>query len=387
MLVTPQRPSTSVVGQQWLANFPDTDRPLAAQLLDSLTLVSEATFLTRLKALLRSAVKCVAPSPVALIPIGRPLVEPLLRAYRDVGSEDIILTACRDVWNVYPDQVAPGWTLDHLRESRVRTIVFVTDLIGSGTEALSFIQKWRASPTIKSWESRHYLRYEIVTYGLTSLGESRFPSSRHSISAYDRSCDLSAAELRTDNGGAFRNLCQAYAKGLARPLGYEGAGALLILQHTTPNTLPRVFLRRTKSWFPLVDRLTSPDQQPISVCMGWEPGSRLIDAALNLSAGRLSPGWLTTVPARRLGLLCYLLACDKGLREVRDIAQLLLLPEPTVIRLEAEAVALELMNSDRTPTKKFRRELRSAFDEQRPIDRNLQSPTEPYFPRFTRTFG
>ncbi len=70
-------------------------------------------------------------------------------------------------------------SLDLMKVTRSRTLICVTDYIGSGRQALRYIDAWHRHPTIRSWRSYGYLKIAIFAFAATTAGLRAVRASPH----------------------------------------------------------------------------------------------------------------------------------------------------------------------------------------------------------------
>jgi len=181
------RPSETQPGQAWLSNFVGPDIPTATVLLDSLRFVS----LTQLRDGLASRLKDLIerrqlPAPAVVLPERGMKDFKLDRehqkapvAYCDFhpgepisatpGSEAFVGMVLRDLPGIRrleadPDWIPPNKSLDELRDLRCRSIVLVTDYIGTGNRVLTLAAALLRNRRIRSWRSFHWVDVYVVAF-------------------------------------------------------------------------------------------------------------------------------------------------------------------------------------------------------------------------------
>ncbi|MFJ2517529.1 hypothetical protein ACIOWF_01055 [Cellulosimicrobium cellulans] len=315
-------PSQTERGATWLSNFDPEDRDTARLLLDSLRVASSDEVRSGLVDILRRE---IAHRPAALIPIRgvedvrqalehqrasatvgstrplRPLPERLV-AFEDgftpdlpisttPGSEGFVGTLVRDLVGMRPrddgDWIAPEHaSLEGLRSRRCRSLVFVTDYIGSGTQVSDYISAYLRNRTIRSWRSYHLIQIVIVSFAQASGASTTLEAVSDgchfvepAASIYTRGWDESDVE-------AVEALCLKYAKGRrSQALGYGGSGGLyLSTVSSAPNNLPWVLRRTGKDWHSFLEGRQIPAELT-SELGGYQPPTDL--AALVRATGQV----------------------------------------------------------------------------------------------------
>ena len=175
--------SATTQGARWLARFPDGEASIARDLIDEVLLVSRDGFTSGLRGILDNlcnhrtsngkhrtqlplalyAEREVVKEDSKILPFfpnserGRALgggVPPIVTdpLHQEVGSEGIVANFITDFCRSQGPHVAlnhPG--PDELRSGKARTIVVVTDFIGSGKRIFEMLEAFRYVATLRSW--------------------------------------------------------------------------------------------------------------------------------------------------------------------------------------------------------------------------------------------
>mgnify|MGYP003633666718 CR=1 FL=1 len=263
----------------WLKNFALDDRETAILLLDRLMLVGASTFKSGLIALLDAvprtkgreqphiaiyAEREVAKTDHTVKPFfpgsatGRAVgdgippvdVDP---SKQDVGSEGEI-AALISKYCKLPDRLAvshPG--PDLLRTNQVKSIVIVTDFIGSGRRIGEMLDAFARVASIQSWISYGLLDFHVVCYSGTEYGV--WSVERHSLRPIVSShiaCPVVEEAFHGSELGAVKLLCKSYPKPRNRfPFGFNNTGSLIAFSHGIPNNAPALFHSTAGGWKPL----------------------------------------------------------------------------------------------------------------------------------------
>jgi hypothetical protein len=194
--------SESDFAQDWLGQFDDDERPVAASLADSILLVGRDELYRGLRRLLDAllAERKDAERPLALYSerkvdaasavdgaqasytiepffpgteIGRatgPGVAPVLAEEQEIGSEGAIANFITTYERQHRGAVLNHPGPDTLRDTHACEIVIVTDFIGSGKRVWEMIEAFWRVATIRSWKSYRLLRFAVVAYSGTDPG-------------------------------------------------------------------------------------------------------------------------------------------------------------------------------------------------------------------------
>lgn len=266
-------------GQQWLRQFAPEDQAMATLLLDSLILVDQADFERGMekalddfarahsgKIALYSAVERPEDRsktffPAAITVLNKTRMPENYAAPSDTGSEGYLWHFCRDYARKNRGQIFSHPGLEELRVNKVRWIVCLDDIIGSGNRMKEFIEWLYEDKTIRSWHSFGWLKIAVISYACSSVGGKVFENNR--IVSDVISCqNLSyGRDIWSDQERhAIEQLCHKYAKRykLGQPLGYKEAFSTILFSHGSPNTNPSILYKSWNGWESLVSRIGRP---------------------------------------------------------------------------------------------------------------------------------
>ena len=255
-------------GERFIQQFDFSDAGLAASLIDNLILVTHDEFHAGLCAELNSLL-AESDRPLALFAVreasGGPYFDATDRKRRPsavaegakVGSEGPVANFLRDFVRHHGSDKA----LDHphiecMRATKVRRLVVVDDIIGSGRRTRSFVQWLSRDRTVKSWLSYGYVRFVAVAFAATDSGRRlvqglRMVSTVRSARAVENGRAVWTGREREEYIG----LCRRYAPRTSRPfwpLGFGAEMTMLVFQHKCPNTTPAIIWSGSKDWHALI---------------------------------------------------------------------------------------------------------------------------------------
>jgi hypothetical protein len=306
------RPSETTSGQEWLSNFIAPDAPVATILLDSLRFVSLSTMRNGLKHQLEELAASGELRTPALILPERSMSalgvssESSPVAFRDFepgaplditpGSDGFVAGILRDFARSGRDAsnspwIAPDADLARLRDRRCRSIMLVTDYVGSGDQVLALAEAIARHPTIRSWRSLHRLDICILTFAASADAFGRVGSSKavDRIWAIEAASTFATASWTNDVHDAIIELCLRACRTRRKwALGYGGTCGLFATERGVPNNLPAVFWQRTQGWHPLFPNRVVPSQvaQEVNEYRLVEPLSELAVRVGQLRLGR-----------------------------------------------------------------------------------------------------
>lgn len=250
--------------KEWLLQFDAVDRQIARQMLRRLVLVSTSDFEQRLQSLICSIVDQAPKENFALLSVPEPPP-----SFDDAGtrripgsSADRVKHILENLGRLYGPRVRPNPTIDSMRAERIRNILLVEDLVGSGNRITGY-WKEQANKSIKSW----------ISYGWTKLWVCAYAAMDEGRRAILRRLPVDAARLQTvvperhprlTLTEPMRWVAEKYGRKLRGDAwwGYSGGGSNLIFQHGCPNNAPAILwvsTSRFKALFP--DRGVPPALQ------------------------------------------------------------------------------------------------------------------------------
>jgi hypothetical protein len=268
------KPSATAHGQAWLRNFHQADTATATLLIDSLRVLSLSALQIKLRQLLDDASETGAIEfPAFVVP------ERSLRHFRIAEKDRKRAVAWRDFLPGAPLKVTPGsdgfvgmilrdyaragtssgpsnnrWIaanadIEELRAVRCRSIVILTDFVGTGHQAEDFAGAIARNRTVNSWRSLDLVAVHVATVagqqsGVAHLRESRYVDAVHVI----ESAPTIWTRLPNSLQDAAADLCRRYGLKQYPALGYDESGGLLTTERSAPDNLPAIFLQQTESW-------------------------------------------------------------------------------------------------------------------------------------------
>lgn len=259
------------LGQAWLEQFSEADRPMIRQLTDALALVSTQEFERTLQ---RSIEKLatVSSGPVALY-AAREVPPHSTLNFRnggsglnsvssgsDVGSEARVAHIVRQLCRAQQARLLRQPSIESLLEHRVHHVMVVDDLIGSGQRTWDYLDQLWNDSTTKSWWSYKKIRFTVVAYAGTTEGVryvSRHPC-KPEVEVHRYCPTVDGLPWPREQLRLAKQLCQRYSDKNSLRGGYQGfrnTAALLVFEHGCPNNVPNIFWAdskdKRKAWQPL----------------------------------------------------------------------------------------------------------------------------------------
>src|SRR5687768_827073 len=210
-------------GRLWLGQFREEDRPIASYMLDTLVLVSREEFQARLLASIQriaadgaEPIACFAarkvPADVKTDIESKNIARLIRRAPHDLapprlaapmpyfdsdgsppprtasgnGSEEVCASIIFQASRNNPTRVLDHPSLRAMRDLRVRRIVLVDDVVGSGQRMAEVIEWITSHRTLQSWFSLGLIDISVIAYAATSGVSQRLARALPGIRNYPR---------------------------------------------------------------------------------------------------------------------------------------------------------------------------------------------------------
>lgn len=275
----------------WLSQFDRNDLSIAEALLDSILFVPESEFVRWIGTALTNLHDHIA-SPLAAFAVREPNSDgsyfPGHRGHRptpiiqkSVGSEAIVAQRierlAKQRKGIYSHPC-----LATIKQNKIHDIALVDDTVGSGNTILKFLAAMNKHPTFKSWASRHYLRFWVISYVATMQGRDAIlselkpgrlgrrtpiqvpgknPEKKRKVQRFApriypaRTIEFSSHSCDPTYDPRIVNLAKRYGRraGLWWPLGYKKSFTLLAFDHGCPNNAPGILWETRNNWIPLFE--------------------------------------------------------------------------------------------------------------------------------------
>lgn len=376
---------------RWLDNFAPDDQAVAAELLTNVDTVDASEFRGSLVRLVENELT-EAQGPTLLLP-ARSVRERSLFAgeysrdqeleivddQQDAGSEHIVGQFLRDVARSHPDVITAPTSLADLRQHKVRHVVIVDDVIGSGNRIESYTRDLCGHPTMQSWRSLGYFGITVCVYASTRTGLTRI---KRLPQLQNVRCAIRCKTIRDDLPPRLQpetiRICTDYARrtfrrkgGWTTPLGYRGAGTLLLFAHGAPNTSPAIFWQEHGP--------SATGEQWSALAPKWVVGADLLSGGPSRLVSAESPFELLADQLERshapANLLMVLDAIKDGASTPQEIRHLTTVDITTIERMIGSLLELGLIDHTRQRlTQAGRDEIEHAM--RRPMPRSwVRAPT------------
>lgn len=338
----------------WVKQFEPADRAYATALLDAMLLVGMDAFIDGIRSLIlrradqiSGAVGLYVERELKLYrgkpkPLFKEIMvsresriravgegpKPVSTQARDpeVGSEGILSWLVTELCRELPEKFISHPGPDQIREKRVRGFFLVTDFLGSGKRASTYLDAaWRVRST-KSWHSGKQISFHVVAYSGTHEGVERAKKHRTCPEVLIiKACPTIELSFRQDSF-RIKSLCGRYDPIANHPqwsLGFGAAGALIAFAHGCPNNVPRILFRSSegKSWVPLfAGRVTAASRKGFPKSDGSLEDAK--NKLIQLGDKRLADSpWLSRLTSEGRVMLIVLTALRRGPRFDHALSQ------------------------------------------------------------------
>ncbi|MHA6829430.1 phosphoribosyltransferase-like protein [Ralstonia pseudosolanacearum] len=359
-------------GRHWLSQFEAEHFELVRKLAGGLTLVSQSEFERALDAKIR-AVAATYDGPVALyaareLPSGVDSLFDQVASNKgqldavgpgaDLGSEARVAALIRGIVKSSKEEFVNHPDLETLRKRKVRGIIVVDDLLGSGNRVRLFLDSMWANPTIRSWWSRAQIRFSVAAYSATDVGRRHVARTRCILRANDehavdyvRPCPtLGEMPWSLELRSAIKSVCKQYGRRTQSymTLGYRDTAAMLIFEHGCPNNVPAIFWAQGRSKSPWTPLFPNRSVLPLEKSAFPPEIVRMESRAAMIEVGQARLAEALTVGPKLVNadVIMLLALAEKGMRSLGTLAFITGLPRAECANLRERCVADGLL----TPT-------------------------------------
>lgn len=411
--------SSSPPAVAWIGLFRAEDQPVAKEMLDAMLLVSRDSFAQEMRTLILHRMQDGI-GPIALyaereLPkrfarphplfkqtrtkvkrafgVGPQPVRPT-RAYDpEVGSEGLVAQLITELCREFPKTFLNHPGPDEIRKQKVRRFILVTDFIGSGQRAWTYLEAaWRVK-SVASWNSlrkggQKLMRFEVVAYSSTPAGQKRVEKHPCTPAVHVvKACPtIDTAFASDDIRRQVRSLCvrnDPVDHDLSESLGYKGSGALIAFAHGVPNNSPRVLHKRSRRWTPLFPARVTAGANAHFV--KDEDAAAIAKRLERMRQRRLAAGnWLNEANEEVRSLILVLASLGRGPRGDEAVSRKTGLTVLEVRHLISKALDLGWIDEQRHLTDRGQVELAHARKNKTKKTPLSVEPEEPYYPTSLR---
>ena len=389
-----------------MENFDDFDSPTAALLIDHLRFVTLSMLRDGLYTSLDALAEAGAfEAPSVVLPersLEEQLGEPAV-AYQNfhpgkdtdviAGSEAFVGMVLRDLPGIRrstsdgPGWVSPGMDLEELRQRRCRSIVVVTDYMGTGTQVTDFVASLTRNRTIRSWQSFGWVKLYVVAFASSPAAIERVRRARHVTDAWmvEAAPTFETAPWSADIREAVTSLC--ITKCRLRPslaLGFRKSAGLFVTERGAPNNLPAVLWQDVNRWTPLFRDRTVPPEFAASLT-DYRGDDSLPDLAKRIGQERLGRSErLGNMRGTSRQLLSTLILLNRGNRSAATLSAELGVSVDRVEALLEFAKSLRFVDAEGRITQDGRKEIAANKAGLRRTTADLTGTDAPYYPSSLR---
>lgn len=244
--------------KKWLVQFDENDIGLAKSFLNYLKFISNNEFENRLYELLTEIKNEVGNNKIAVIPLNdEPKLTDISNGSEVVKSKryhynsaDRVGQYLTNIERIDPKSFVNFPTTSSMRAERIKNIVLVDDIAGSGRRVINFC-KHTLNKSIKSWVSFKYTKLWLVLYAATEEALENIFSEVKFINENNVKVFLNIRKPLYLKNDFFITFLLKYGSRTGNPyayLGYKDTCSSIIFQHGCPNTSPSILWSKSKHW-------------------------------------------------------------------------------------------------------------------------------------------
>lgn len=231
---------------RWIEQFELVDRYSAELLLQSLTYVSFEDFEKAIQVKVEKIVNEIRldnNTIIAVFPVSKNTINKFNNNKQNKPANDSsgrIGHILKNLERKLPKKIEVSPRVLSMSKSKVRNIIYVDDIIGSGNRFLKF---WKndVSKSIKSWVSGGYCKIWLVSHTIHKEGKSKILKNLKAIDDSRLVCEnfINVSPLLKNTN--LKNLIIKYGARTNKPsasLGYSGNCSPVIFQYGCPNNAP-----------------------------------------------------------------------------------------------------------------------------------------------------
>ena len=257
--------------QNWIEQFSSEDKPDAKKLIDELIYIETSSVIDDLTSEIKKIIK--EKKKVSIIPVREvleneisyynlsdPTINPDINiADEPLGSEAIISNLITRLRRGYGKSVVlernkltksnKSPSISCMRKEKVKALILIDDVIGSGKRTVEFFDFLYRNRTIKSWVSSGALKIYIISYMATKQGLS-FLEKNIKKGLVEIVCINNCPTFYDSaNCKKISKLCQRYASlKETYPLGFKESFVKVVFEHSAPNNMPSIFYKNIEQY-------------------------------------------------------------------------------------------------------------------------------------------
>ncbi len=269
--------------RNWIKQFRPEDRIDARNLIDELIYIETSCVIDELTSEIKKIIR--DENKVSIIPVREvfdneesyyDLIDKKLNPKTNIsdeplGSEAIISNLITRLRRGYGKSVVLEYnkttksnkspSIFHMREEKVKALILVDDVIGSGKRTVEFFNFLYKNKTIKSWVSSGSLKVYIVCYMATKKGLNFVNKNIKKDLVEIISINNCPTFYDSYNSDKISELCERYANiNEKKPLGFKSSFVKVIFEHSAPNNIPTILHKNVTQYKPNdTDLLNMPE--------------------------------------------------------------------------------------------------------------------------------
>lgn len=386
--------------RRWLEQFPPVDRNVARQLVDGLQLVSHAEFELGIRSCIDEIREKTKARVLPVLTIDECAARrdtrdsSQLEKRQPADSSDHLAYILENIQRITGGKVLANPTVDSMRLQRVKHVVIVDDLVGTGKRLAKYWKK-RFPPSVKSWISLKYTQIWVVAYAATEVGIAAATRAAKPLAREKFVTATAVVPRNNKNDRVVIALCAKYASRTSKPLaplGFGNGATNIVFAHSCPNNAPAILWANGPKW-----RALFPDRGIPTEVAGefercrphalgdelWTSGQYKLALKMveSVESGSVDPDNLYLIAMiglisrkKRLDMLFLAKKMRLPLRRVRDLLKLARCMGLVDISNKATAFAHDLLAHTRVENSK-------------PMRRKVERAKEIYYPDSCGGYG
>jgi len=271
--------------QNWIKQFSSEDKSDAKKLIDELIYIETSSVIDDLTSEIKKIIK--EEKKVSIIPVREVLknevsyynisdqnINPDMNIPDEpLGSEAIISNLITRLRRGYGKSVVleknaltksnKSPSIFCMRKEKVKALILVDDVIGSGKRTVDFFNFLYKNKTIKSWVSSGALKIYIISYMATKQGLTFLEKNIRKGLVEIVCINNCPTFYDSDNCEKISELCKRYASLKdTYPLGFKESFVKVVFEHSAPNNMPSIFYKN-------IERYQAHDKELLNMPKNW----------------------------------------------------------------------------------------------------------------------
>jgi len=272
---------------------------------------------------------------------------------------------------------------DEFRRKKIRRIVIVTDLIGSGQRIIDMLESLWKVETIKSWRSYKKISFHILCYSATEAGEQRIKHHKtHPSIIKLMDCPTIYNSFSSSEISSIITLCNSYGSFAKEPLGYNNSGVLISFSHSIPNNSPAILSKshsgKGKTWGKFFPDPYNMEGSYDSILLSF---SKFEDHAYKILGMNYMKDFTDDYKFNQKAAMLFLCLIGKGLNHDNEILHIPHCLPYHILNMENQASREKLVNiMGRSMTSKGRSLFNKLLEQNDKMKKAVESQSGFYYP-------